>query len=182
MSERLRRRYPAAQAAGFTYPHIGRTRELVFGEAGQAPAGYNLVRRTATLGHGDVAFARAREQLRSWAAQRRTGAVVHPPDTPPAEGLTVLVAPGIGPFRLLVPCRVVWTVDEPDSVGFGYGTLPGHPVSGEEAFVARRDASGEVRGTILAFSRPATWYMRLAGPVGRVAQRLATVQYLAALR
>ncbi|GAA5158540.1 hypothetical protein GCM10023321_38480 [Pseudonocardia eucalypti] len=184
MSDRLRRRYPSAEEARLTYPHAGRTRDLVFGDVSPpvAPEGYHLVRRTATLGHGDAAFARARERLWGWAAQRRAGAVIHPPDTPPAEGLTVLVAPGIGPLRLLVPCRVVWTVDEPDRVGFGYGTLPGHPVSGEEAFVARRDPSGEVRGTILAFSRPATWYTRMAGPAGRAVQRFATTQYLAALR
>jgi uncharacterized protein (UPF0548 family) len=34
---------------------------------------------------------------------------------------------------------VVWTVDEPNRIGFGYGTLQGHPESGEESFVVSRE-------------------------------------------
>ena len=36
---------------------------------------------------------------------------------------------------LQAPCRVVYVIDEPDIRGFAYGTLPGHPESGEERFV-----------------------------------------------
>jgi uncharacterized protein (UPF0548 family) len=36
----------------------------------------------------------------------------------------------LGPIR--VPCRVVYVLDEPERRGFAYGTLPGHPESGEE--------------------------------------------------
>jgi uncharacterized protein (UPF0548 family) len=32
------------------------------------------------------------------------------------------------------PCRVIYTITEPRRKGFAYGTLPGHPESGEEAF------------------------------------------------
>ena len=46
-----------------------------------------------------------------------------------------------GPGRR--PCRVVYVVDEPDRRGFAYGTLPGHPESGEELFLVRYDPDTE---------------------------------------
>jgi uncharacterized protein (UPF0548 family) len=36
------------------------------------------------------------------------------------------------------PVRVVAVADLPDRRGFAYDTLPGHPVTGEEAFIAHR--------------------------------------------
>ena len=60
-------------------------------------------------------------------------------------------------FGQKIPCRVVDVVDEPDRRGFAYGTLPGHPETGEERFMAQRDPqTGEVTATICAFSNPAT--------------------------
>ncbi len=89
-------------------------------------------------------------------------------------------------FRSLlqtIPCRVVDVVDEPDRRGFAYGTLPGHPETGEERFMAQRDPqTGEVTATICAFSNPATWVTRLGGPVARLVQRLMTQRYLKALQ
>lgn len=69
----------------------------------------------------------------------------------------------------------------PDRAGFAYGTLPGHPESGEEAFVVSRAPDG-VRFTITAFSRPATWLARLGGPVTLLGQEYFTRRYLRALR
>jgi uncharacterized protein (UPF0548 family) len=89
-------------------------------------------------------------------------------------------------FRFLgqqVPCRVVDIVDEPDRRGFAYGTLPGHPETGEERFIVHRDpASGEVTATVTAFSNPALLRTKLAGPVARLLQRAMTRRYLNALR
>jgi uncharacterized protein (UPF0548 family) len=87
-----------------------------------------------------------------------------------APGVTVTSELGIGPVRLVAPCRVVWTVDDDGRAGFGYGTLPGHPECGEEAFVVRRDPDG-VWFTVTAFSRPARWYTRAAGPIVPLFQR-----------
>jgi uncharacterized protein (UPF0548 family) len=56
-------------------------------------------------------------------------------------------------------------------VGFGYGTLPGHPFRGEEGFVASRAPDGSVWFTVTSFSRPARWYGRAAGPILPVFQR-----------
>ena len=81
-------------------------------------------------------------------------------------------------LHVLAAARIVWTVDEPDRRGFGYGTLPLHPESGEEAFVIERGADGAVLFVITAFSRPATALTRLGGPVGRRVQAAVTRRYL----
>jgi uncharacterized protein (UPF0548 family) len=72
-------------------------------------------------------------------------------------------------------------LDEPDRQGFGYGTLPGHPESGEESFVVRRDGD-RVTLTVGAYSRPGLLVTRLAGSAGRLGQRLMVRRYAAALR
>jgi uncharacterized protein (UPF0548 family) len=87
---------------------------------------------------------------------------------------------GIGPARLNVPCRVVYLVDDPCRRGFAYGTLPGHPESGEESFIIERRNDETVTFTVTAFSRPATWLAKAAAPIGRAIQRRITDRYLTA--
>ena len=82
--------------------------------------------------------------------------------------------------RLRIPCEVVWVVDEERRYGYGYGTLPGHPESGEERFVIRCDPHGEVRIDIVAFSRPARWFPHLGAPIARRVQSHVTTRHLQA--
>ncbi|MBU8820992.1 DUF1990 domain-containing protein, partial [Mycolicibacterium goodii] len=42
----------------------------------------------------------------------------------------------------------------PDRCGFAYGTLHGHPVCGEEAFIVHRDRAGTVFLTLRSLTRP----------------------------
>ena len=182
MTGDVRERYERLRSLDLTYPEVGVTRAAALGEPRVVlPAGYHSLRRDVRLGSGEGVFVTARDTLRSWGMQRGTGASVYP-EGPPETGATVVVSYGAGPVRATIPCRVVWTVDEPGRVGFGYGTLPGHPECGEEAFLVRRDDDGQVWGTVLAFSRAATWYTRLGGPAARAAQRFMAGRYLAALR
>jgi len=81
-----------------------------------------------------------------------------------------------------VPCRVVYTVNDPDRRGFAYGTLPGHPESGEDRFTVDRLADGRVELEIVAFSRADLWWSKLAAPIGRLDQSSITQRYLKALR
>ena len=60
-------------------------------------------------------------------------------DARPGERVVSRIAPGIA-----TPCRVVYVIDEPSRRGFAYGTLPGHPESGEEAFIVEIDETDEV--------------------------------------
>jgi uncharacterized protein (UPF0548 family) len=111
------------------------------------------------------------EHVLAWGLQR--GAGLRVPSS--AVVLDADVTLRLGPLR--IPVRVVRVVDEPDRRGFAYGTLPGHPERGEEAFLAERDAEGTWL-RIRAFSRPATWYARLGGPATALAQRVFTERYL----
>ena len=84
---------------------------------------------------------------------------------------------GLGPVR--APCRVVSVVDEENRRGFAYGTLPGHPESGEELFAVRYDpADDTVYAEVVAFSRHATWWSKAAGPITSMVQRMMTKRYL----
>jgi uncharacterized protein (UPF0548 family) len=89
-----------------------------------------------------------------------------------APGVRVTSTLGVFPLRLVAPCEVVWSVEGEDRIGFGYGTLPGHPARGEESFVVERQPDGRVELVITSFSLPADWRMRLGGPAGPLFQRL----------
>jgi uncharacterized protein (UPF0548 family) len=76
----------------------------------------------------------------------------------------------------------VYVVDEPNRRGFAYGTLPGHPESGEEFFSVRYDPSGDaVYAEVSAFSRPATWWSKAGGPITSLVQRVITKRYVKAV-
>jgi uncharacterized protein (UPF0548 family) len=163
--------------ADLTYPEVGATRD------GDLPGGYHHVRVTATIGDGPADFAAAADGVRTWRLHRGQGFQVVPAAPALAPGTDVVVdAPLPGGVHAVAACRVVWVVDEPERCGFGYGTLPVHPETGEEAFVVDRRPTGEVTVTVVAFSRARHWLARLGGPVARAQQRRATAGYVDALR
>jgi uncharacterized protein (UPF0548 family) len=144
-----------------TYPEIGATRN------GPLPPGYRYVHHRTYLGR--EVFARAGEAVLTFRMHRATGARITADADRAAPGVRVRV--GVGPGPLSAPCEVVWVVDDDRRAGFGYGTLPGHPARGEEAFVVEQDDEARVWFSVTAFSVPARWPMRLAGPLARIAQR-----------
>lgn len=117
----------------------------------------------------------------SWQVQTRAGLRVAASAPEIVPGAVCVMTFGPAPFALTIPCRVVYTISDTDERGFAYGTLPGHPESGEEAFVLRRAADGGVEFTITAFSRPATLLARIGGPATRAVQHVMTRRYLRAL-
>lgn len=157
----------------FTYPDPGMTAGL----PQAAPAGYLTLRVSGRVGHGAEAFGAAADALLGWRMHRRVPLGVTATAERAAPGVRVTLR--AGPLR--APCEVVWAVREPTRAGFAYGTLAGHPECGEEAFVLDLGPDGAVRFTVLAFSRPAAWYARAAGPLGRLAQHAAARRYIAAL-
>lgn len=142
------------------------------------PQGFHALRVEALLGHGPEVFEAAGRALLGWHMHRRLGIRV-PVDTSEASA-GVKVALRLGP--LAAPCQVIWSVREQGRVGFAYGTLVGHPERGEEAFLIERLSDDSVRFTVWAYSRPAAWYLRAAGPLGRWGQRAVAVGYGRALR
>jgi len=162
--------------APFTYAEVGATRD------GDLPAGYDHVRREHVVGAGRADFDRAAAAVFRWTAQRGAGLRVRADGPASRPGTVVLMTAGLRRLGLDVPCRVVWVVDEPDRRGFGYGTLPGHPESGEESFVVSLRPDGEVVYELRAFSRLATPLARLGGPVAHRVQTLALDRYVTAIR
>jgi uncharacterized protein (UPF0548 family) len=154
-----------------TYAEVGAT-------AGPPPDGYGHLHASAVIGHGRQRYEDAAEAVMRWGMLRGAGVRVEATTNVAAVGSEVLV--GLGPVR--APCRVVYVVDEADRRGFAYGTLPGHPEAGEELFAVRYDpASDAVYAEVTAFSRHATWWSRLAGPITSLAQRVISKRYLRAL-
>lgn len=131
-------------------------------------------------GHGDEVWARAREAVTSWVAQRGAGMSVTPPG-PPEISSTVVVTTRQAGLWVMAPCRVVEVIDEPQRAGFTYATLPGHPERGVESFTVHRDDAGAVTFAIDVVFEPATVLARLSGPVGTWLQRRGTRRYLDAV-
>jgi uncharacterized protein (UPF0548 family) len=158
-----------------TYAEVGGTRDATF------PPGYQHDRYEALLGGDQRSFSAGVAALNRWEAHRGAGVDVTPVDVAIADGATVVLALPLGPFRAIAACRVVYVIDEPDTFGFGYGTLPLHPEQGEEAFLIERDGDGLVWFRLAAFSRPKDRLARIGAPVSRVIQRRVTRGYLRAM-
>ena len=172
--EALQQLLERARQADPTYPQVGAT-------AGESlPPGYRHDCYERSLG-GEEAFERAVGSLRGWEAHRGAGVDVVPPGVPPVVNETVLLLLKLGGLWTIAPCRIVYVVDDHDRFGFAYGTLPGHPETGESAFVVHRVEGGDARFSIRSFSRPAAPLARLAAPIGRRIQTTVTRRYLDAL-
>ena len=160
-----------------TYDEVGATRP-----GSRLPDGYRHVHRSARLGDGQAVFTAATSGLRSWRMYRSAGIAVRTQAPAVAEGAELSTGMGPGPLKIWAPCRVVWVVDNPTQFGYGLGTLPGHPVRGEESFMVTLDGGRGVRFDVTTFSRPARWFQRLAGPFGRLGQELIYSRYLRGMR
>jgi uncharacterized protein (UPF0548 family) len=146
------------------------------------PAGYHAAQRSAVLGSGPDLFTRAAAALMEWQMHRRAGIDLIATDRTAVVGTRVLLRVGLGPLALTAPCQVVYTVHDDHRRGFAYGTLTGHPVSGEESFVvALGPEDNRVTFTVRAFSRPATILARLWGPLTPLIQEFGMRRYLVAL-
>jgi uncharacterized protein (UPF0548 family) len=155
------------------------TYDGVGGSTGAPPAGYRHFSTSRRLASRDLD--RLTEEVMTWQVQARSGLRVATSTQRIEVDTVVVLRLGVGPAALTIPCRVVTVIDEPDRRGFAYGTLPGHPESGEEAFVLSRGPDGGVAFGISAFSRPASRLARLGGPLATQAQRLMTARYLRTL-
>jgi uncharacterized protein (UPF0548 family) len=163
------------RAADLTYAEAGAT-------AGALPPGYHHLRRTAVIGSGAHAFSAAADALACWQVHARAGLRVSASTAAAEPGSVLMLALGLGAIRICAPCRIVYVIDEPARRGFAYGTLPGHPERGEEAFIICQHQDATVTFTITAFSRPASLLAKAAGPVGQAVQRRITSRYLHAIR
>lgn len=166
------RRTAHLRAAPLTYDEVGAS-------AAGPQAGYEWLERSRTLVRRD--WEGACRDLLTWRLHERAGLRVQASESPLRQDTVVLLHLGVGPLALPIPCRVVYVVDEPTRCGFAYGTLPGHPESGEERFVLEQHGDGSIEVAITAFSRPATRLATLGGPLTKKVQQVMTTRYLGAL-
>ena len=150
---------------------------------GWAVAGQHRVR----VGQGAACWERAKAALRD--GQMFQDWVVRPQEAVPAPlwqpgGTVALLVRHLGPWGRgkwglysLMANRVLYLVDEPGRCGFGYGTLPGHLVRGEERFLLERDAAGVVWFELSTFSRAALPFSWVAQPFVQAAQRRGARHY-----
>jgi uncharacterized protein (UPF0548 family) len=161
-----------------TYAPVGATR------TGDLPPRFNHLRYRLLLGTGASLYRSAGENVLTFRMHRATGARIRTEATRAEPGVHLTVA--VGPLR--APCEIVWAEVGDRRTGFGYGTRPGHPATGEEAFLVEHDEQDRVWFRMVAYSRPATTVAMLGGPLtvvmqhgyarlcGRALKRLGTVK------
>lgn len=133
------------------------------------------------IGAGDALWDRASRDVLRWTVKTRSGFDV-PDAEPVTPGARLTITARVLGIAVHEPIRVVSVVVTASRVGFAYRTLPGHPVTGEEAFIVHREGE-DVFLTVRSLTRPAPqqpW--RSLHPLLRIAQRVARRGYLRALR
>ncbi|WP_245979784.1 DUF1990 family protein [Gryllotalpicola protaetiae] len=98
-----------------------------------------------------------------------------------SNGMSAVLKTKVGPITVDAPVRVVYVIDDPKRVGFAYGTLQGHPQSGEEAFILEHRDDDSVWLTVRSFSRASSFGWRLLTPVASSVRKDITAKYLRAL-
>ncbi len=147
-----------ARVAPHNYPEVGLSR------GDEAPLGYWPNRGQATL---PVPFDRACDALLSlqmfdlgWL--RAVGRV--------AVGEPVAVTTRVYGLWTAQACRVIYVERSEARLRWGYGTVAGHAMAGEERFELRREGD-TVLYEVFSYSRPATLFSRLVLPLVRPLQR-----------
>jgi len=170
----LRRELGRAAQLPLSYPDVGASL------TGRTPAGYRAIHAAAVVGASEDQFHALATGIREWRIQ--TGAGVRVLANGPATiDADVALAKVAGPAAIIFACRVVWILDEPWRKGFAYGTLPGHPESGEEAIVTEFDGH-DVTFRVFGFTRHGTTISTLAGPIASLMQERAITSYLRAAK
>jgi uncharacterized protein (UPF0548 family) len=157
-------------AKPLNYKEIGAT-------TGDLPKGYEYLFASRNVGQGKELFQECSHLVLTWGIQ--TGAGFHVAHIKPVEvNQDNQLGLHFGLFRTNAPCRVVYVIDEATRKGFSYGTVKGHPESGEESFIVELKPDGNVIFEIRAFSEPNRWFARLGSPLIRLLQQHVTWKYL----
>ncbi|TDZ82963.1 hypothetical protein DE4585_01756 [Mycobacteroides salmoniphilum] len=144
-------------------------------------SGLRRFEQTVPIGHGDEAWHKASQAVLKWGVKRRSGFRVSPEVTV-SQGAEFRISLGWGRFSVHEPVRVVAVAHTDDRCGFAYGTLPGHPVSGEEAFIVHQNGDGTVFLTLRSLTRAApSGLWRRMFPILLVVQQVFRRRYLRAL-
>jgi uncharacterized protein (UPF0548 family) len=157
----------------FNYVELGSTKI-------DLPSGYEYLFASRKVGSGQELFDECSKTVLTWGIQSGAGfRVAH--RNPVQVNQENSLGLHFGLFRTAAPCRVVYVIDKSNRKGFAYGTVQGHPESGEESFIVELKPDGSVVFEIRAFSRPARWFARLGSLFIRFLQQHVTWKYLDAI-
>ena len=162
----------ARESVPFSYSDVGGTRL-------SPPAGWRINHMRQFIGTGKAAYEKAVWALFSWQLLAIDGLQVFPCKTPLQPNTDVAILSRHFGIWSADFCRVIYVLrDQPEKSGeilrsgFGYGTLPGHAVRGEEIFsIEWHPGTEDVWYDIYSFSLPANPLIRLLGPVARATQK-----------
>jgi uncharacterized protein (UPF0548 family) len=135
------------------------------------PPGFVHDRSYSCIGHGEAAFAAARQAFRRWAMFDLGWVRVANPGAPVERGqIIAMEAHTLGLWTLNLS-RIMETVDTPGRFGLLYATTPIHVEQGAERFLLEFDATtGDVHYLLEAISRPRHFFARLGWPISRALQ------------
>jgi uncharacterized protein (UPF0548 family) len=174
--------YHLSQRA-FSYGVVGATAPDT--EPWHPPGEWRAYERTVRLGSGTHLWDEASSAVLSWGVKTQSGFAVDPPleaGRSARQGERYWLTARVGPFRVREPVEVVATVATGHLAALAYGTLEGHPVSGEEAFIISRDDDGNVSLTLRSLTRTGRGPWRGLFPLILIAQRFYRRRYLRAFR
>ena len=176
-------RRPAIVDQLLTYGPVGGTLEPALLDS--PPGGYRAAESSVRIGSGSARFAAASAELMRWQVLRRSGITVTDAAGAAARevtlGDTIVQSLPLGGLRFAAPIRVVRLLREPRRTGYAAGTLPGHPLRGEELFLIEHRADDSVWLVIRALYRPATPLYRVGTPAIAFARRRYSARFLRAL-
>lgn len=195
---RIVRRSPLPERH-FNYARVGATRST--DDTDGRPRRERITEESVRIGSGQARWEHACTQVLSWDIQRHAGYSVLPIDQAPVAnsgpgqkhhpraafpqmqpGLTVQLRRRFGPLPMTMPIRIVYVLDEPHRKGFAYGTLAGHPVSGEVAYIVERHADDSVHFILRSFSGPGKGLWALTYPIVLLLRGGFRDSYLQALK
>jgi uncharacterized protein (UPF0548 family) len=154
------------------------------GIAKQSPRGYKIDEAGSIIGHGEAAFARAKQALTNWKQFELGWVELHPRGASIEVGTVVAVLVRHLGFWSLNGCRIVFLLDEHEmTFGFAYGTLNNHAELGEEIFEVSFDPGSQaVSYRIRAVSRAQAAAARIGYPYTRFLQERFRRDSIAAMR
>lgn len=173
----LRQRALSYDIVGGTAPAADRWRP---------PGGWRAYEHTVPIGAGPELWDAASSAVLSWGVKTRSGFAVDPPleaGRRARQGERYWLVARLGPVRVVrEPVEIVTMISTHDRAALAYGTLEGHPVSGEEAFIVRRDDDGNVSLTLRSLTRAGQGPWRGLFPLILIAQRVYRRRHLRALQ
>lgn len=149
------------------------------------PGGWRAYEHTVRIGAGSDFWDAASSAVLSWGIKTRSGFAVDPPleaGRMARQGERYWLVAQLGPARVREPVEIVTMISTHDRAALAYGTLEGHPVAGEEAFIVHRDDDGNVSLTLRSLTRAGRGLWRVLFPLILIAQRVYRRRYLRALQ